>query len=488
LGNHVCLPYSFGVITSTNFLIKDLDVVLDRAGSLEEFLSRADLIDAYFDASQAYYGAEKFPRSTYDSILAQVRATLAIEPTLGERLWRKIDALQWSFTLDCEKAVARNVFPKQWLQYLDEWSAKLESEFSDATTLRFSSEGFAYAEKILISATNEISDFRRDLAKQKLTTKKAREKERIFFEELTNRPEIKQIAAWYLHTKLSRTHIRSQLTCEDGDVIIAKLRAWRNDPKKVVLSGFAEYSEPILARVRDLIPSTSELKDRTDLFPRKVSDTRDAKLFDSDAIRAGRYYFEALPRYFHGAFRGVAVSDCCTFEAFRAEVHPARWLVGCVENSQTIHITSGHKYYGSVLILPVNLGSEKYGLVEFWSQLLAAQAVVDSTEKKKSMYLAHWLVSKINSLRPPNWKGICYCNDVGFDNWSVIRLFQRGLFSYFTKQIGVSSQLTINDDLCVRSSSHISRGPRSGSYPPGLIFSGRTKPDLAVIEPDFNFD
>ncbi len=67
--------------------LSDLDQVLTKASSLNQFLATPALIEEYYQVAAQYYGVDKFNRKSYDAIVSQIRFVNSRFPDFASRSW-----------------------------------------------------------------------------------------------------------------------------------------------------------------------------------------------------------------------------------------------------------------------------------------------------------------------------------------------------------------------------------------------------------------
>ena len=90
------LMVSFPLLAGAHSLER-LEEIANRAASLDEFLSRPELVREYGAALKEYYGRDRFRCESFETILAELRQLKEKVPGLKERLWKKEPTAPISF-------------------------------------------------------------------------------------------------------------------------------------------------------------------------------------------------------------------------------------------------------------------------------------------------------------------------------------------------------------------------------------------------------
>ena len=114
--------------TLNDSVTPECERVIAQAKSLDDFLSHQNLIEAYFDSIQGYYGENRFSRESFDVILTQLIEIKDKIDGFKERLWETTD-LGEPFTISAgAKTYGRKLNVPLWQDYLTRWHERLKEQ------------------------------------------------------------------------------------------------------------------------------------------------------------------------------------------------------------------------------------------------------------------------------------------------------------------------------------------------------------------------
>lgn len=449
-------------------MIDRLDAALGNAKNLDEFLMNPSLIEAHYEAAKNYFGSQHFSRSGYDSILQQLRRINASVPGLAERLWQPQDTHQYSFELNIERSVARNIQPEAWALYLNQWKTELKREFQgfyESNPLPF-----ADIKAILTQAQTVTEKFERELILETNDPLERKRRRRIHYWQRRNDPELTRIAALLVYHRIEHnTRSSSLLNADDGDFILNLVRNWVQYPRTIAHKSISDIASPILTAMRDRIPTLRSLLEQKEIFPRRLLQNKKNDYYPSNTLKSGRYIFESLPRNLHGIWYGEPNGDCLATLDKEGQPLSARWGLLAVKESQAIHIRSETKYYGSIIIIPISCGGETYGLLEFWSSLFLLKGTMQKSEFGEVVPILNLVINQLKANKPTSWKGFCICPWVSFDNWAVMRYLVSDPLFKPEGIIGMSDSCSINDAIALAVTEFSELNLKAKPFAPGLI-------------------
>jgi hypothetical protein len=454
-------------------VIKQLEEPLKNAASIEEFLSSSSLIDAHFSALKNYFGSENFSRASYDAILMQLRLINRSVDGLGERLWRK-NSQDFSFDIEIKRSVARNINPLGWTEFFNQWKSRLRNEFKD--TYDAQNLPFHEIQSVLKKSQAETDDFERELTLSNLDPLEQKRRRRFFYRQRRNDPDLARVAALLVYHRIEyNTRSTSLLNADEGDFILNLVRNWFQYPRTIAHKSLAHLAGPVLTSMRDRIPTLRSLIENRNVFPERLHRNKLSVYYPSNSLKAGRYYFESLPRNFHGIWYGEPNGDCLATLDKSGSPLAARWGLMAVEGAQSIHIRSEQKYFGSLMIIPISFEGQTYGLIEFWSQIFLLKGVLQETEFGEVVSILNLVFEHLKQRKPESWAGYCICPWLSFDNWSVMRYIVSDESFSPSGNIAMSDSVEINDEVANAVAGFSERNLKAKPFAPGLVHSAAGK-------------
>ena len=462
-------------------MIDRLDAALGNAKSLDDFLTNPSLVDAHFEAAREYFGSSCFSRPAYDSILRQLIQIKDAVPGLGERLWEPQNGNDFSFELSIARSVARNIQPEAWALYFENWKNELKKEFQEF----YQAEPLPFAEikTVLKKAQFTSEEFERELCQSTTDPLEQKRRRRAHYKQRRNDPELTRIAALLVYNRIEyNTRSSSLLNSGDGDFILNLVRNWVQYPRTIAHKSISDAVDPILTSMRDRVPKLRSLLGKKDIFPRRLLKNKQSDYYPSNTLKAGRYFFESLPRNLHGIWYGEPNGDCLATLDKSGDPLPARWALLTVKGSQALHIRSETKYFGSLMIVPITCDGETYGLLEFWSSLFLLKGVLQESEFGEVVNILQIVIKNLKAKMPKSWKGYCICPWISFDNWAVMRYLVSDLDFSPSGIIGISDSSLVKDEIASAVASLSDRNIKAKAFAPGLIHAAaETQPANPII-------
>ena len=329
--------------------------IVARYSDLSAFLAADPAVHtAYFDALQKYYGADKFPRPSFDAIMTQLRSMHGRVPGLGRRLWGTTDLGEgYRITTDPVQPTRFELNTGAWKRYVREWRSGLEERSLDLAALS-QSERTARMRQIL-----ERTKKQGDRALREAEGLPRRQRERALaeaFQRIRSDPQYQTVRSYLILQRLNAEEVAEPLRNTDGDGILSAIEGLhaRTGPEGAARVRWLDevlqsrdIIEPLDSRlVQDVladIPAVSRLR-------------RDATLFSEVPNLAINWDFVPLPRRIHGIFAGIPLGECVggacqLLDSLSAE----RWAVIALDHTQQVHTLEDGRFRGFLQYAPLRI-------------------------------------------------------------------------------------------------------------------------------------
>lgn len=278
--------------------LDQLEAIVQKAGSVQEFLADKDLRDEYYSAIKNYYGFSKkrFPKKNFNIFLSQLKKLVKESKKFASAIWstdRPLGVKHFvrasspkSFYLDRERLL------KFWNKFQKESLEVIQSEFPSFNFEKFPETVFQYLENL----SSEIDRFQVSI--QGMGRKRKSFAQSQFFEELKSRPKTKAALLAYALFLLERKSLSQRLQDISPSELIE------------VLSGLSHVSEkghPLPKAFRQLVGVFMPKKEQ--LLKEKVL-VYQAQSWHKGLVSSGTYVFHPVSRPIHAIFKGVCHEEC----------------------------------------------------------------------------------------------------------------------------------------------------------------------------------
>jgi hypothetical protein len=190
-----------------------------------------------------------------------------------------------------------------------------------------------------------------------------------FYSNLMEDPDLKRVAARFLHSYLTHSQNKIFYDLIDADLIIHYLLELRQNPR-VTIPGWLDAPIPnaLLSLIKNSIPSTQSLLNDRIMFPCN----------NSQIIRARSSEYQHFSvRPFHGLWTGIFAKDCLAGDDdYLPLLTPNRWAVALLEGAETEFLERNGRYQGFVRTVPINHFKE--GLLhnlEVWVPIMSRSVI-----------------------------------------------------------------------------------------------------------------
>jgi hypothetical protein len=390
---------------------EQLDQILDRAETLDHFLSSATLIDEYFQAFSSYFGRERFPRCSYDAVLEQLRTVRRDVPGFATKAWRKTPSNAPDFVVQTVgRSTGRDLDLGLWKLYRFQWLSQLKQKAGEGTSSRvWRREAHAHLSKL----QTRIRAFEIELSRFGRREADALRSE--FYKSCKADQKLHRIAAAILYQHLTASSNQHFFQLADADLVVHFLKELKQDPRRL-LSGFSglPVPGPLLSALKSLIPNQADL-----LADRKMFQLR------SGYVPQCASYRTRTIRPFHGIWLGIAENDCLAGDPSALEsVTPERWAVSLLQDSLTCILERNGAYQGFVRCVPLRDRKNRiFASFELWSPLMVSRVLLKSegsSATKSELFFNQWFATFCDFL-PSSWSGLIVSDSSLIDNSGVKR-------------------------------------------------------------------
>lgn len=362
------ITFTWPLLAADQAAITDLESVLNRASSLQEFLDSTDLQKAYYDVALKYYGgAEHFSEKSYQAILKSFKEALTTIPNLADRAW-KIRSVRDPIILQSTlKEYAVKPKSESWRSFLQEFGFDLTGAGSPVT--------FDETEAKLKDIEAEIQKIEADVP-ENLTPRKRQEFIAAKYKNLKKGNAISLARSLVLRHISGITLVRNKLTSLYGDVALETIDQIRNRPGEIlpVLSPYLRAIKLVL----NAIPQARTLADNRDLFDKDN---------DFKKVHGSEFHFTDLPRRFHALFRGIPHKECVGGSERNVNLlTPRRYLIPLLEGGHEIHILKDGKYSGYISTVAVDKSEKHFLSLEVMSGEVAGKSLIPEVDSEIYLY------------------------------------------------------------------------------------------------------
>lgn len=346
-----------------------LDHILTSCESLRKFVTDARARSEYFDAMQAYYGASRFPESSFEHILDQLKFLLNEVPEIEERLMRPAARrYDLSLALNLERLNLR-LQPLRWAELAQQWQQDVVAQALERGVSRLDVNWQKFREDLDEYRERE----KRYLRKLEVVTKGSDLEDRSAIQAIQEEHH-KQLAKWGFADDLALKAV----------AVYAISRSFFNvsrsrDAERVAseISLRREFSMSVVRRVVQwgAVPKSIEslvlkrLLSIDQLHEQGILSASPSAVTQMSEVAAVQ--LREAPRPFHSIFRGIECheylgGDHRTLTACT----PLRWATVALEDSVCLHVHVDDINAGYIEFSPVTNGRTRELSISLQSPLL----------------------------------------------------------------------------------------------------------------------
>jgi hypothetical protein len=400
-----------------------------RVKSVDDFLARPEVIDAYYEAAQNFFGGpDAFPRSSYDAILRQLR-TMSADPASQEFKTRLFETthLGHAFSIHTESKSYGRELGSGWYDYLEHWKEDLSRDA--AGLLQISEDARTQKLKSIYSRLeSEQNEYKQKREGMKRSDRENLDRE--YFGKMKTDPELAILSSYLLYEALGSNELALAFESGNPDLILTAITHLREAPIKDMKSS-VEIPDSVSPLLRAKIPSPETLLADQKLFPQAILDTANGG--KSRAVGANAdvtYDFTPVARRFHGIWKGIPLNECVGGSCDHFDkLTPERWGTIGLKDAQLHWITVDKSYRGYVNQVPVQneydhqiYASVDYGSSDFNRAIFVKDTAKDTDVEKievKTLF-SQWLKIANKQTFDPSWKGAIKTGETAFHNAGVL--------------------------------------------------------------------
>ena len=285
-----------------------LDAILDRAKTLDDFLSNTELLDQYYNASKEYYstgGKGIFSREMYDAVLEQLSYFKESIPGIKDRLWEKKDP---------ETPIKIQTRSESSLENWEATRAEVISQLEKEVRNFVLGEGPDGIDRI-IRQQLAYEDFRKKYRRPPTPVDPQKPSDQAFKGAIT----LKIIQ--YLKESFSNP--------PDPKADIKVLMNIRTP--SFHFDGFPAKNKSIMGMIKNVTPNPNH-------FERKATQQE--------------WSFRPILRAFHGAFRGIEPEECVGGKT-RGELMLNRWALPVLRGNRLYYVERDGNFRGYIHEIPI---------------------------------------------------------------------------------------------------------------------------------------
>lgn len=382
--------------------LHDLDHVLNKAKNLDDFLSRPELIQEYYEKSAEYYSKGKrgrFSREVYDALLGDLAHSKEKIPELKERLWGKANGERFTILAENDRPLENH------------WEPAEEKILSTLTV-----------KAARLSVVEAMGIIQRKLDAKVKNGKDSAPPSQTEFESA-----VAHAVGTYLHKRFK----------DLGEDIPKKIQLLDDlRQKKFNLPDFP--ATPVITeQIKKLLPTRGQVEKEFSSGAGK----------DQATISWG---FEPV-RPFHGIFRGIELEECVGGKCVKA-LQINRWGLPAIQGNQLFYVEKDGKFRGYVHEIPITHPKQDgkvYGSIDILAYDFTKRVKLKGVDAKPSSpddptLFDAWYREAMKR-KPKEWSGLAMSDGYTVNNANTR---DSGLFSaYYTlsSNAGVACEFSITD-------------------------------------------
>jgi len=376
----------------------DLDRVLDKANSMEEFLASPELIEEYYQLALDYYGgSEHFPRKSFNLIIKTFRDAIKHIPELSQIAFKKNSNAATSTFKSAIHNYDVKINKLKWSLFLAQSNFKV----TDASAEELLKE----MESSLIWLAGQRNVLIQDKPSRAVEIINA-----IHMNEVKTRNEYRKLKQLLAMLAFKDPDFRKRIMSQDANVSLHAYNEFRTNyftERFKAKREFDEYSK-ILRMVLNDFPNSNVLVKNNEYF---IPDVQ-------NQFSNARFDFVELPRKFHAMFSGVSLKECLGAGATEdSKLSFKRLLVGMLKGAKDVHVLYDQVYQGRILHVPVLANDKDAISIEVMAPHLDSKiAYVENGEVVDRSMVIDLYLEKEKSLLPKDILGFLVSTEEMFHN------------------------------------------------------------------------
>jgi hypothetical protein len=418
--------------------LEALDQIAEKAGSLDGFLSNAQIQDEYFHALAKYYGESRFPRQSFDVILQQLEELVALVPEAKERIWEKRapQAPLVLETLEAPEGLQLNA--QGWQKFRAHWTEQLRKDSKSIHAILSERARHDHVNAILKKLDQRIQSFNDELSASHMPRRVQEERSFEFFSALRNDPAFKEVTSYLVLEQLQSEKVAEYFRSQDPSLILCGLDELQNAnaPQGV------KIPDSLRPLIKTAAPTPESVLVNSEVFhlPESLADGRSGR-----ALKRQTWNFSEPSRLLHTLWRGVPFKECLGGSCDHLDETTARrWAVSLLRGARVQNLDRGDRFLGFVQTVPVQKGDERFASLEVIAPDMKRSVLVrvkgETTYSPKTLFNA-WYQNAIKHL-PQGTQGFVigagesFLNGEGYASIYSSAAFLNG------KEIGVGDEMS----------------------------------------------
>lgn len=382
--------------------IDQLDAVLQRAGSLDAFLSSAEHREAYRKALAQYWGKKEIDTLPYNAILEEIERISRVSPEFARRSWSQGTQAPRSIQIVGEvQSYGRDIDEWEWNRLRENLIQDLQEE--SKLLLRT----VAYGD-LKSSIEREFADLAERIASLRsseayvLGSKKQKQRlEREFIQSLTANKRLQSAISTLWLTLIETAEIEYLLKSNDPDLILNLFESWSRLGERSLNPFSEKFKIPstVLSYINKRMPRPSVLVSSGrdgEVFPQRLVVDSEGRQIPAPQGQSKVIWLHPIPRRIHAFFDGIRFGECLGGECTNLSVLTAeRFAVSTLESVETYVIEQDSGSLGHVKLVKGRVGGVSLTGLDLVSRSLGLRLRL-SGEQQTRVSLFQAIVTQFN--------------------------------------------------------------------------------------------
>jgi hypothetical protein len=331
--------------------LQAMEAILDSAGSLENFLKSDLLIEQYYEAARTYYlgdeqkvgdKVDRFPRKSFDAVLASFKDLLKRHPEFAERAWKKRQVRPPLLIKTVQKGYGISQAAGFQSKFASELGLK-ESDFSRPAQI-------ADLEPRLGQIMSDLGE----IMGHKPANRQQKNEQGERLKALKYSEAARQVRADLLRKLLSVPELNARFRSSDADIV------------------FGAYSD-MRSRAREFLPELEKYAPAINFLMSTLSNPEsfasNRELFEEANVLEktdnSEFEFVEISRPFHSLFRGLYWRECTGGDCNILQwLHESRYAIPLLEGGREIHVLRNGDFTGYISNVLVERDHHHYFALE----------------------------------------------------------------------------------------------------------------------------
>ncbi len=346
-----CLWAGLGLAGQPTSRLEALDQIVQKASSLDDFLTNTQIQDEYFQALAKYFGEGRFTRASFDKILEQLKDLVVKVPAVRERVWAPRDPGEPLVIETLEAAEGVTLNSEEWRKFRTDWTEQLKQTSSPILSLSTDEERHTEVNRLLGLLGDRIDSFTKEIKSSELSKRAQEERTREFYLALRDDPSFKKATSYLVLENIRQGRIAEHLSSEEPSLVLYGLELLQ----KLEAPAGIKIPESMRSLIKFASPSPESIFSHS-------------KERSGRALKPQKWIFRESPRLLHTIWVGIPFKSCVGGSCeYLEETTARRWAVSLLNGAHCQFLERNDRFLGNTQSIPVTRLGSQYATLEVFA-------------------------------------------------------------------------------------------------------------------------